>query len=241
MSTTCCAPALPDMASQMTRPATLPLGPVRPATAGLFGPSRARRPITAAALARRHRLVALAKRVLPLGALALLAALAMWPEFSRDVDRRRLSLQQTGLQADSGQMVDATYHSVDERGRPFTLTATRAWENRPGQIELTDPRADMTQENGAWLLGRAKHGVYDQHVGNLDAWGDVQLYRDDGTTLVTNSANLDLRAGAGAGAEAVHVEGPFGTLDAQGFAATDRGAVTRFSGPGRLVLNARSK
>ena len=83
--------------------------------------------------------------------------------------------------------------------------------------------------------------MYDQHAGNLDAWGDVQLYRDDGTVLVTSSANLDLRAGAGAGSEAVHVEGPFGTLDAQGFAATDRGAVTQFSGPGRLVLNARSK
>jgi lipopolysaccharide export system protein LptC len=36
----------------------------------------------------------------------------------------------------------------------------------------------------------------------------------------------------------VHAEGPFGTLDAQGFAVTDRGAVIQFPGPGRLLLNA---
>lgn len=226
------------MAAPLNRTAELVLAPIRQAA---FGPSRARRPINPAGLARRHRLVALTKRVLPLGALALLAAVAMWPEFSRDVDRHRLSLQQGTVQAESGQMVDATYHSVDDRGRPYTVTAAHARERGPGLIQLASPKADLTQPAGNWLMGTAKDGVYDQHAGNLDVWGDVQLYRDDGTTLVTSSANLDLRGGAAAGSEPVHVEGPFGTLDAQGFSATDRGAVTHFFGPGRLVLNGRSK
>ena len=228
-------------AGLVSRPAGLALAPVQPARAGMFGPSQERRPISAARLARQRRLVTLAKGVLPLAALGLLAAVALWPEFSRDADRRRLSLERGTVQTESGQMVDATYHSVDERGRPYTLTATSARESRPGMIDLTDPQADLTQADGGWLMAKSKRGVYDQHAGNLDVWGDVQLYRDDGTTMVTNSANLDLRAGAAAGAEMVHVEGPFGTLDAQGFAATDRGAVTQFSGPGRLVLNAHSK
>ena len=39
-----------------------------------------------------------------------------------------------------------------------------------------------------------------------------------------------------------HVEGPFGTLDAQGFAMLDRAiAVIQFTGPGRMVLNGGSK
>ena len=42
-------------------------------------------------------------------------------------------------------------------------------------------------------------------------------------------------------ADRVHAEGPFGSLDAQGFAVTDHGAVVQFTGPGRLVLNARSR
>jgi lipopolysaccharide export system protein LptC len=214
---------------------------IQAARRGAIGPSRARRPISPAALARRRRAVATAKRALPLAALALLAAIGLWPEFSRDVDRQRLSLQQAGAAAESGQMIDATYHSVDDRGRPYTVTATHAREATPGRIQLTDPAADLTQSNGGWLMGRAKRGLYDQHDGDLDVWGDVQLYRDDGTTLITSSANIDLRAGAAAGSEQVHAEGPFGTLDAQGFASTDRGAIIQFTGPGRLVLNARSK
>jgi lipopolysaccharide export system protein LptC len=39
----------------------------------------------------------------------------------------------------------------------------------------------------------------------------------------------------------VHAEGPFGTLDAQGFALTDKGSVIQFTGPGRLVLNGRNQ
>jgi hypothetical protein len=38
-----------------------------------------------------------------------------------------------------------------------------------------------------------------------------------------------------------HAEGPFGTLDAQGFTATDGGTVIHFAGPGRLLLNGHAK
>ena len=51
----------------------------------------------------------------------------------------------------------------------------------------------------------------------------MTLYRDDGTTMVTASASIDLKPGAAAGGEPTHAEGPFGTLDAQGFTLTDKG------------------
>ncbi len=38
----------------------------------------------------------------------------------------------------------------------------------------------------------------------------------------------------------VHAEGPFGTLDAQGFTLTDKGSAIQFFGPGHLVLNSAS-
>ena len=65
----------------------------------------------------------------------------------------------------------------------------------------------------------------------------MTLYRDDGTTLVTASASLDMTRGAAAGAEPVHAEGPFGVLDAQGFTATDKGTSIEFTGPAKLVLS----
>ena len=84
---------------------------------------------------------------------------------------------------------------------------------------------------------QAKQGVFMQHINQLDLSHDVTLYRDDGTTLVTASAAIDLKNGAAAGAEPVHAEGPFGTLDAQGFTLLDKGANIQFTGPAHLVLN----
>jgi lipopolysaccharide export system protein LptC len=50
-----------------------------------------------------------------------------------------------------------------------------------------------------------------------------------------------MRGGAAAGSEPVHVEGPFGILDAQGFTVLDKGATIQFSGPARVTLNSASQ
>lgn len=187
---------------------------------------------------RRRWLVAIGKRLLPVAALALLSTVAFWPELSGDSDRARLSYRRGGPEAKTGQLVDATYHGVDVRNRPYTMTAAIARQVSAERIDLVEPKGDMTLESGNWLLVQSRQGVFLQHSGNLDLSGDVQLYRDDGTTLTTSAAALDLKAGAASGAKLVHAEGPFGALDAQGFAFLDKGQVVQFTGPGKLVLNA---
>jgi lipopolysaccharide export system protein LptC len=87
---------------------------------------------------------------------------------------------------------------------------------------------------------QSKDGVFLQHSGQLDLSHEVTLYRDDGTTLVTASASIDLKNGAAASSDPTHAEGPFGTLDAQGFTVTDKGAAVQFAGPAHLVLNGAS-
>lgn len=208
-------------------------GPRRPLPA-----RRVRRPVllTAGKLARRRWAVGLAKRLLPLAALALLASVALWPEIEHETDQARLSYRRGATAPESGKMLDASYHGVDSSNRPYTMTAATAHQINPDRIDLTEPKGDMTLETGNWLMAQSRKGVYLPHTGSLDMSDAVHLYRDDGTTLDTSTATLDLKAGAAAGAEMVHSEGPFGTLDAQGFAVTDRGAIMQFTGPGRLVL-----
>ena len=202
-------------------------------------PPRRRQPVPAA-IARRRRLVSLTKLVLPLAALLLLGTMALWPELSRGLGAVKLAARAMGM-PEAGQLTDATYHGVDQRGRPYTMTATTAHEVNAQRVNLTQPKGDITLEGNRWLMVQARNGVYMQHIGSLDLSGDVQLYRDDGTVLQTDTATLDMKAGAGSGADRVHVEGPFGTLDAQGFTMTDQGALLHFAGPGHLVLNARSQ
>ena len=180
------------------------------------------------------------RRAALLGALALLSLVALWPELAPD-DHRRLAYRVSGIVPENGQLTDLRYNSVDDRDRPYTVTASAAKQVSPERINLVDPKGDISLESGSWLMVQALRGVYGQHSGQLDLAGDVVLYRDDGLTMLTDAATLDLKAGVAVSAERVHAEGPFGSLDAQGFAVTDRGTMVQFTGPGRLVLNARSR
>ena len=192
-------------------------------------------------IVRRTWFVSIAKRLLPIVALALLSLVALWPEIGREGLTSRVSLH-TGLgEPQNGVLSRARYNGVDEQGRRYTVTADVAHQVTPDRIDLTAPIGDLTLANGTWMTARSRNGVYLQQTQQLDLSGDVQLYRDDGITLGTDTAAIDLKTGIAASDQRVHVEGPFGTLDAQGFTLLDRGAVIQFAGPGRLLLNGHVK
>lgn len=202
------------------------------------GPTRVRQAPTASRIARRRVVVTLTKWLLPVAALALLSSVALWPEIARVRDQGRIAFRRAfSVEPDSGRMKQARYRGVDERGRPFTVTAESALQNGPVRIDLTDPKGDLVTESGSWVMVEARDGVYIQRAGQLDLSRDVTLYRDDGTTMRTQSASVDVRQGAATSSEMTHAEGPFGTLDAQGFTLVDKGAAIQFHGPAKLVMN----
>jgi lipopolysaccharide export system protein LptC len=188
-------------------------------------------------IARRRFLITLTKWLLPMAAMALLASIAVWPEIQDATTRARLSMNHVSGEVEGGKLLDARYNGVDEKGRPYTITAATAWQIDPARVGLTNPKGDITLENGTWLMLTSKEGTFMQHLNQLDLVKDVTLYRDDGTTMHTESATIDLKAGAAAGSEPTHVEGPFGVLDARGFTVMDKGTSIDFPGPAHLVLN----
>ncbi|MGH7122580.1 MAG: LPS export ABC transporter periplasmic protein LptC [Acetobacteraceae bacterium] len=191
-----------------------------------------------ASLARRRRAVTWAKRLLPLAGLALLASITLWPDFDGGAvgERVRFDLS-ADLPGGGGKLVDARYSSVSRQGEPYTVTAAQAVQVAPDRVNLTQPKGDITLQSGSWLMLSGRRGVYGPKSRELDLSGDVTLYRDDGTTLRTSSATIDLAEAAAASGVPVSAEGPFGTLDATGFSLLDGGAVIQFVGPARLVLN----
>ena len=204
------------------------------------GPARVRQAPTASRIARRRVMVNLTKWLLPVAALLLLSSVALWPEIARVRDQGRIAFRRAfSVEPDSGRMKQARYRGVDERGRPFTITAESALQNGPVRIDLSDPKGDLVTESGSWVMVEARDGVYIQRAGQLDLSHDVTLYRDDGTTMHTQSAAVDVRQGAAASSEMTHAEGPFGVLDAQGFTLVDKGAAIQFHGPAKLTLNGR--
>lgn len=199
-----------------------------------------RRKISARAFERRARAIFWLKRVLPAVALILLSLIVLWPEFRHITEQGRNALRRFNAHANlSGLIVNAHYRGVDAHGQTYTVTAVTARQLTPDLVALTEPKADTVLAGGAWVLVTADHGMYQQHQSVLDLWGHVTLYRDDGITVHTSTATLDLKSGFGAGSRVVSAEGPFGTLDANGFAVGDRGGMAQFTGPARLVLNAK--
>ena len=182
-------------------------------------------------------LITLTKWLLPLAAMMLLALVALWPELERTaIDKRIAGGRLTG-EVEGGHMVDVRYNGVDEKGRPYTITSASARQMDADRIALTIPKGDITLENGSWLMVSARSGTFVQKLNQLDLVDDVALYRDDGTTMRTSTASVDIKAGAADSASPVHAEGPFGVLNFQGFILTDKGAAVDFTGPAHLVLN----
>lgn len=205
------------------------------------GSTRTRHAISPDQLARRRAMVTWSKRLLPLVALGLLASVALWPELERQTDEARIAIHRMSAVTGNGRLLDAHYQSVDQKGRPYTVTAAVAVQAGPQRVNLTSPKGDVTLQNGSWLLMQSKEGVYLQHAGQLDLSGDVTLYRDDGTTMRSATASIDLKSGAAASFDTVSAEGPFGTLDATGVMLVDKGGIIQFAGPARLILNPRKQ
>lgn len=203
---------------------------------------RARREINRRRIRMRRFTVFVAKIGLPLVAMVLLSAIVLWPEFARLTERTRTSFRRVfSVEAESGRMLEPHYKGVDERQRPYTITAAWAQQASPTRIDLGDPKGDMVLESGNWLQVDARQGVFIQRTELLDLSHDVVMYRDDGTVLRTQTASVDVRQGAASSNDRTHAEGPFGTLDAQGFTLTDKAGAIQFQGPAKLVMNGASK
>jgi lipopolysaccharide export system protein LptC len=200
--------------------------------------TRIRRPPSARGIARRRIAVMIGKFLLPAAALGLLGTIAIWPELDRATEQARIAFRRLAGSVEGATMTDARYRGADERGRPYTVTAEKARQSGANRVDLTAPKGDIRTENGGWLFVQSRQGVFMQQSNQLDLSGDVLLYRDDGMSLRTDSVAVDLKAGAAASAEPVQVEGPLGTLAAQGFAIFEKGDVIQFTGPLRMVVNA---
>lgn len=194
---------------------------------------------TALTLAVRAARIRWAKLVLPIIAGVLLSLIALWPEASRIISRARLNFAgMVPREVNYGTMRAPRFRGLDQNNQAFVVTADTATRRGNARVDLAHPAADLSLRNGNWLMVTAPTGVYAQGEQQLDLDGWVTLYRDDGTLLQTRNATIDVRQGAATSATQTDAEGPFGTLQAQGFTLTGKGALVQFHGPAKLVIHA---
>lgn len=180
------------------------------------------------------------KWLLPGAAIMLVGLVMMWPQLERAGSAVERSVMSGVKPEDFAniQLVNPRYMGEDELNRPYMLTAdvARQANSDDDTIHLASPKADITLEDGAWVALTANEGVYFQKAKELNLKGEVNIFHDEGYTVETGEANVDLEAGTASGDQPVIAHGPMGTLESEGFRVYGKGETFIFTGKARLVL-----
>jgi lipopolysaccharide export system protein LptC len=185
-------------------------------------------------------MVAAMRLALPTLAAVLLAALVLWSKFGLDGDRFLLAVgAMSPRHIDSLSMNNPHFTGVDNKKRPFNLTAKEATqEDRNGDvIDLAGPQADITLEDGAWLSLSSDKGRYRRQARLLDLNGAVNLFHDQGYEMHTRDVRVNLAEGKAISKHAVQGQGPGGDLTAEGIEVLDGGRKVLLLGRSHMVLN----
>lgn len=203
-----------------------------------------RRPILETRARPRHtgsysRFVQMMKVLLPSAAVLLIVLIMVWPYLRTEDLRFRLSFAaMIADQTEDPSMVNPRYLGIDKDNQSYSITADLARKLEKGSmsVELEMPKADITLEDGTWLVLTAKNGVFQRSQKTLNLAGAVNLFHDSGYEFRTSEARIDLEKGIADGAAAVRGQGPFGDLKAEGFRLLDKGKTILFTGKSRMVI-----
>ncbi len=185
------------------------------------------------------RFVQMMKFLLPAVAVLLIALILVWPYLKTEDIRFRISFAAlTADQTEDPSMVNPRYLGIDKDNQSYSITADLARKLAQGSmiVELEMPKADITLEDGSWLVVTAKNGVFKRTEKTLNLIGAVNLYHDSGYEFRTAKARIDLAKGIADGDTPIRGQGPFGDLQAEGFRLIDKGKTIIFTGKSKLVL-----
>lgn len=185
------------------------------------------------------RFVSMMKFFLPSVALILIALVVVWPHLQTKDNTFRIGFAALkARETEDPAMVNARYLGTDRNNRLFSVTADLAKNllDDSQAVELEMPKADITLEDGSWLVLTAETGVFERQQKTLQLVGAVNLFHDSGYEFRTTKALIDLTEGAATGNEPVQGHGPFGELRADGFRLADKGRTIIFTGKAKLVL-----
>ena len=207
---------------------------------GLHAQWIGRRPDTALDIrnARRSRFVGLLKLVLPLIALCLVALVIAWPQIYSRYQGFGLSFADVQIDDNQLRMLNARYQGVDERNRPYVVTADSATQDPKDHklVSLDKLNADMTLEDGGWVSLSAKSGIYHETRKFLHLTDDINVYTDRGYEFHGAVADVDFNAGTVQSDQPVQGHGPSGSINSNRMLISDKGNRLLFSNGVKVTL-----
>lgn len=184
------------------------------------------------------RFVRMMKLLLPFLALGLVALIVIWPRLKSE-DTFRIGFSSVRLSGTAEPGVDnARFMGTDDNRQPYSITAdlARIDTSIDGLVRMEMPKADLTLDDGTWLVLTSDIGRFFEDRQRLELEGTVNLFHDTGYEISTQELIVDLRKSTAESETPVAGHGPFGELTSRGLKLFDKGSVIRFTGPAQLVL-----
>ncbi len=185
------------------------------------------------------RFVHMMKYLLPAVAMVLVALVAVWPHLKTKDNSFRIGISALkARETGDPSMVNARYVGSDQNDQLFSITAdlVKNAMKDAATVELVMPKADITLEDGSWLVLTAETGVFSRAAKTLELSGAVNLFHDSGYEFRTERTTIDLDNGSAVGTEPVKGQGPFGDLSGEGFVVREKGKTIIFTGKARLFI-----
>ena len=174
---------------------------------------------TATGALRYSRFVVVMKRVLPIAAGLLIAAVIAYSLVPRQSEKLSLATGNWTIINNDLTMTKPRLTGTDRKGNPFVITADAAVQDPTNvrRATLRAVQADMTIEKTRWLNATAVRGFIDMDKGALALSDGISVFSDDGYELHTARVDVDLKRGLFHGPVAVTGQGPLGTFRADTF------------------------
>ncbi|TVQ57456.1 MAG: hypothetical protein EA355_04410 [Rhodobacteraceae bacterium] len=190
------------------------------------------------AVDRRAARIALLKIALPLTALALIAAVFVFP---RDRLTQGLSVDRVAVSMIDGLRLDRPrFTGETSDGRPFTVTADWALPDGPDpeSVRLGPVEGRVEAQEGLRVTLSAGGGELRPNARTLRLQDGVSLVSSDGHRLTASAALADLDAGALTAEGPVFGDGPLGSVESATMRAARRaeGDYIWFEGGVRVVI-----
>ncbi len=198
------------------------------------------KPITPERLQRNLKYletVRLLRKLLPGMAAALILAIVLWPK----IDEYLNAIPSDQIQVEEhlkmkNKLFNPKMRSLDQRGRPYTVTAVTATQVDNETAKFEKPDSSLELEDGRQLKITAEQGQFKESSNHLEYHQNVKLQDNEGYELRTQSAGLDLTTKVAEGHVPVEGEGPTGTISAEGFKVDQEGNRIHFTGKSHLVI-----
>lgn len=171
--------------------------------------------------ARRHSLmIRLLRLLLPVAAVASLAAYLLAPDLSLRLPFAggEVAVEKFKITSDSLKMLKPRFEGFTKEDGRYLVTAAAARQDlkNPDVIDLESIDATLTEKDNGWSKLVAKTGVYQVKKQQLKLTGDILATSSDGLKARLSEADLDIRDKRLMSRAPVAIEMPNGTIEARG-------------------------